>query len=72
MKHVFDAIRPGQPTANLNGIPTIRIPVRGGLTVDLDHPTAAARYHVDVLAHVPPFKIGRTLIASVAAEADAA
>jgi hypothetical protein len=57
MEDIFDPVCPSQPTTDHDGVTTIGISMRGGLTVDLDHPPVAARNHVHVLAHRSPFQV---------------
>jgi hypothetical protein len=56
MQDVLDPVGTGQSTANKYGIPPVRIEVRRSLAIYLDHPTTAARNHVDVFVHCSPFQ----------------
>jgi hypothetical protein len=53
----FNPIGTRQPTADHHRVTSIRIPMGGGVTIDLDDPAAAAWNHMDVLAHFSPFKV---------------
>jgi hypothetical protein len=71
VQDVLDAIRTREPTTDLDGFPAVPILVGRSLTVDLDHPTASGRNHVDVLVHrFPLFKVGRPQITSLTAIPD--